>query len=174
MKKFAVFTSALFISAVSAGLYGIIHDQITYTISPEYFTKFKYSQFGLQPEWFSGHRQTVAVIGFLATWWAGAVIGLVLGSVALIYPDYLTMRKAILRAILLTCCIALSAGFIGFIYGRFYLINQQVDWWLPAGLIDKNNFIVVGSIHNCSYLGGLIGMVIAMVYMVIKRKVTVT
>jgi hypothetical protein len=28
-----------------AGVYGILHDQITFTISPEYFTEFKSAQF---------------------------------------------------------------------------------------------------------------------------------
>ena len=79
MRKFAVFSATLFISILLAGLYGILHDQVTYTIAPEYFTKFKYGQFGFEPAWFGGHRQTVAAIGFLATWWTGIFIGLGLG-----------------------------------------------------------------------------------------------
>ena len=58
------------LGAVLAGLYGILHDEITYTISPEYFTRLKfyqfdYADFGLPP------RVLVAEIGFLATWWVG-------------------------------------------------------------------------------------------------------
>jgi hypothetical protein len=30
--------------AVLAGLYGIAHDQVTYSISPEYFTPLKFAQ----------------------------------------------------------------------------------------------------------------------------------
>lgn len=57
---------------VLAGLYGIVHDQLTYSIGPEYFTKLKFEQFrwanlGLPP------RVLVAEIGFLATWWVGAI-----------------------------------------------------------------------------------------------------
>ena len=73
MRKFGVLTATIFIAIILAGIYGIIHDQITYSISPEYFTKFKYQQFGFDPAWFGGHRQTVAVIGFLATWWMGII-----------------------------------------------------------------------------------------------------
>jgi hypothetical protein len=60
MRKFGVFAATIFFTIIIAGLYGIIHDQITYSISPEYFTKFKYRQFGFEPSWFGGHRQTVA------------------------------------------------------------------------------------------------------------------
>ena len=33
------------LGAVLAGCYGALHDQISYTISPEYFTKVKFEQF---------------------------------------------------------------------------------------------------------------------------------
>ena len=52
-----------FLGAIVGGLYGILHDQITYSISPEYFTRLKffqfhYADFGLPPRYF------VAEIGF--------------------------------------------------------------------------------------------------------------
>ena len=100
MRKFGILSSTIFISIILAGLYGIIHDQITYTISPEYFTKFKYQQFGFEPAWFGGHRQTVIIIGFLATWWTGIIIGIGLGSTGLIFNDHKKMSRAIKKAIM--------------------------------------------------------------------------
>jgi len=47
MKKFFVFVFLVLFAILLSGLYGIIHDQISYTVSPEYFTKFKFQQFGL-------------------------------------------------------------------------------------------------------------------------------
>lgn len=169
MRKFGVFSLFLFCAILAAGLYGSLHDQITYTISPEYFTKFKFEQFGFEPSWFGGHRQTVAVIGFLATWWTGMFIGLVLGLVALIFPDHRKMASSLRWAILVV--IAFSAGFavLGGLYGRLYLASTGVDWWLPESLIDRTAFITVGSIHNFSYLGGLFGM-IAGVYYIVRRN----
>jgi hypothetical protein len=170
MRKFAVFSATIFISILLAGLYGILHDQVTYSIAPEYFTKFKYDQFGFEPQWFGGHRQTIAVIGFLATWWTGIFIGLGLGLTALIFSDYKTMRKAIQKAICITFCFALATGVFGFFYGRFVLTKTGVDWWLPDNLVDKNGFITVGSIHNFSYLGGLLGLVAGILYLVRLNK----
>jgi hypothetical protein len=59
------------LGALIAGPYGVAHDQVTYSISPEYFTRlkfqqFEYANFGFPPRFF------VAEIGFLATWWVGA------------------------------------------------------------------------------------------------------
>ena len=144
----------------------MLHDQITYFISPEYFTKFKYRQFGFKPEWFGGHRQTVAAIGFLATWWMGLFIGLLLGLLSLIFPDHKTMAIALKKAIGIVMLLTIVAGIVGFMYGRFYLNKSDVNWWLPPDLSDRSSFIVVGSIHNFSYLGGLLGLLISIVYMI--------
>lgn len=170
MRKFAVFSATIFVSILLAGLYGILHDQVTYTIAPGYFTKFKYDQFGFEPQWFGGHRQTVAVVGFLATWWTGIFIGLGLGLTAFIFRDHNTMQKALQKAIGVTFCFAVATGVFGFFYGRFVLTKTGVDWWLPDNIVDKNAFITVGSIHNFSYLGGLLGLVAGIYYLVRLNK----
>lgn len=33
------------VGSLIAGTYGILHDQVTYSIGPEYFTRFKFEQF---------------------------------------------------------------------------------------------------------------------------------
>jgi hypothetical protein len=166
LRKFGIFSSFIFISILIAGVYGILHDQLTYSISPEYFTKFKYKQFGFEPQWFGGHRQTVAAIGFLATWWTGLFIGISLGLVSLFFPDHKIMIAALKKAIRLILIIAFVAASAGFLYGKFYLAKSGVDWWLPEDLSDKSSFIIVGSIHNFSYLGGMLGLLISIVYMI--------
>src|ERR1035441_9525373 len=52
-------------AAVLAGLYGIAHDQLTYSISPEYFTRLKFPQFH-HADFGLPARVFVAEIGFLA------------------------------------------------------------------------------------------------------------
>jgi hypothetical protein len=170
VRKFAIVNITIFISILLAGLYGIIHDQITYTICSEYFTKFKYEQFGFEPAWFGGDRQTVVVIGFLATWWTGLLIGLVLGVTALIFRNYRTMWNAVKKSIVVVFCFAIAAGIVGFFYGKLILTRTGVDWWLPNNLVDRNAFITVGSIHNFSYLGGLLGLIAGVCYLIILKK----
>lgn len=169
MRKFGVFTSSIFIAILTAGIYGIIHDQITYSISPEYFTKFKYKQFGFEPEWFGGHRQTVAAIGFLATWWMGLFIGISLSLLSLIFPDHKSMSAILSKAISIVLVVTVLTAMLGLMYGRFYLTKTGVDWWLPDDLIDRSAFITVGSIHNFSYLGGGIGLLVAIGYLLFRK-----
>lgn len=170
MKKFAVFSTTIFISIILAGLYGILHDQVTYTISPEYFSKFKFNQFGVNPTDLGGHRQAVALIGFLATWWTGIFIGLGLGLTGLLFKDHKTMNRAIRKAIFIIFCIVMVMGLIGFLFGKLKLVNTGGNWSLPDNLNDKNSFITVGSIHNFSYLGGLLGLIIGIFYLVLMKK----
>jgi hypothetical protein len=166
MKKFAVFIQWVLFSIIIAIVYGILHDQITYSISPEYFTKFKFEQFGLKPEWFGGNRPTVAVIAFYATWWTGLYIGSGLGFTALIHTSTHNMYIAIKRSIFFVVIVTVVTGFIGFLYGKLYLSKTDVDWWFPDNLADKAGFITVGTIHNFSYLGGLLGLIAGVIYII--------
>ncbi|MCU0874407.1 MAG: hypothetical protein MUE50_18895 [Pirellulaceae bacterium] len=58
------------LGAIVAGVYGILHDQVSYSISQEYFTRLKFLQFRYADFGWS-QRVFVAEIGFLATWWVG-------------------------------------------------------------------------------------------------------
>jgi hypothetical protein len=55
------------VGALVAGLYGVLHDQVTYTISEEYFTRFKFYQFAYAEPESRSPRVFAGIIGFLAT-----------------------------------------------------------------------------------------------------------
>ncbi|HEY6172439.1 MAG TPA: hypothetical protein VIX80_09295, partial [Candidatus Kapabacteria bacterium] len=105
-------------------MYGIIHDQLTYSISPEYYTKFKFFQFGLldsgKEAQFSNPRIQVSVVGFMATWWMGLPVGLILGLVGLIHTDRKQMFRATMMAICIAIVVAFATGLIGLAYGRLF------------------------------------------------------
>lgn len=175
LKKFLTLVLIIGIVPLLGGLYGILHDQLTYTISPEYYTKFKFYQFGLLEE---GHevivhnpRLLVAAVGFMATWWMGLPIGFILGLVGWIHQDNKKMLRVTLKAILITILVAFAIGLIGLAFGKLYLADIGVDWWQPENLIDRKSFIMVGSMHNFSYLGGLIGLIAGVVYSVKQKKI---
>ena len=173
MNKFTALLLILLFSPLIGGVYGILHDQITYSISPEYYTKFKFYQFGLMDMGneaiFPNPRLEVSAVGFMATWWMGLIIGLILGLIGLIHKTYKQMLKTTVRAILITIIVAFTTGLIGLAYGKFHLAEIGVNWRLPENLVDPENFISVGSMHNFSYLGGVLGLVAGVIYSV-KHK----
>ena len=174
MKKFLTLILIIAIAPIIGGLYGILHDQLTYTISPEYYTKFKFYQFGLMDMGneaiFPNPRIEVSAVGFMATWWMGIPIGLILGLVGLIHKDHRQMLKVTMKAVLITVIVAFVTGLIGMAYGKLFLADKGVDWSLPENLIDTENFISVGSMHNFSYLGGLFGLIAGIIYSIKQNK----
>lgn len=178
MKKFLTLLLILFISPLIGGIYGIVHDQLTYSISPEYYTKFKFYQFGLMyignEAIFPNPRLEVSVVGFMATWWMGIPIGLILGLVGLIHSGWKIMWKVTMKAILITVVVAFLTGLIGLAYGHFSLSKHPkiefTGWYLPDNLIEFKNFITVASMHNYSYLGGLTGLIAGIVYSVWEKR----
>ena len=157
-----------------AGVYGILHDQLTYTISHEYYTKFKFYQFRIaqygDEAILNQPRLYVARVGFLATWWTGVPIGLVLGLVGLVHKDHKSMFKVTIKALMIALIVTFITGLIGLTYGFTVLAESGVNWWLPDNLVQTKNFIAVGSMHNFSYLGGAVGMLVGIVYSVMKRN----
>jgi len=184
MNKLIALILLLIIAPILGGVYGIVHDQSTYTISNEYYSKFKFIQFGLD-NWGMGEnigtenipeiklnnpRIGAAIVGFLATWWVGMIIGIMLGLIGLIHRNGKEMFKITMRATLITIGIALIVGIIGLIYGKLFLASNPPKWFLPENLINRTNFIMVGSMHNFSYLGGLIGMIVSVTYSIQKKR----
>jgi hypothetical protein len=150
-----------------AGLYGVLHDQITYSISPEYFTRVKFLQFhwadfGLPPKIF------VAEIGFLATCWVGFFAAWFLARVAVpALPDDVA-RRHILRGFLIVFALALAGGVVGYVLGIVREFGADYSSWMEIALVlgisDIPDFVRVAYIHNAGYLGGLTGVILAIMY----------
>ncbi len=174
MKRLLILLFIIVIAPIVAGLYGIINDQLTYTISPEYYTEFKFYQFGLMqienPINFPNPRLQVSIVGFLATWWMGLPIGIILGLTGLTISDYKLMLKIILKAFLVTIVVVFLTGFIGLLYGILYKSHVGVDWWISSGVVNTKNYIAVGLMYNFSYLGGIIGLIVGIFYIIRQNK----
>ncbi len=76
MVKLALIPLLFLIACLFAGIYGAVHNQISYTVSPEYFTQFKFHQFGISES--IPDRIGAAIVGWNAAWWMGIVIGMIL------------------------------------------------------------------------------------------------
>lgn len=155
------------LAALIAGIYGILHDQITYIISPEYYTKFKFIQFNIDQNQLST-RVAVSLVGFLATWWFGLVLGFILGILTLRHKDWKTMLKFSLKSIYIALLTTFIIEILGFFYGFFLLAERPKSYFnssfIPENIIDFKNYITVGCIHNFGYIGGIIGLILGIIY----------
>lgn len=174
MKKLLVFLLIITTTPLIAGIYGMLHDQLTYTIAPEYYTKFKFQQFGLTTDHLS-ERQLVNVVGFMATWWVGIIIGVVLGLFGLACKEWKQMLSLSYRCILLNLAIAFTCGIIGLTYAYATVRTNNYVLRDPVlmDVVEMKDFIAVGYMHNFGYAGGLLGLIAAIVYMRRKKANTV-
>lgn len=153
------------IGSVIAGGYGIVHDQITYSISHSYFTEFKFHQFAsndprplLGSHFPNPDRIFVAVIGFLATWWVGLFAGWFLARASIRPNGGHPNIRQIASHFSVIIGTAVLFGVTGYLWGI----------WRPKFSSEfSTDFMLVGQIHNFGYLGALVGLVAALI--VVRR-----
>jgi hypothetical protein len=158
-------TGVAVIGALVAGLYGILHDHVTYSISPEYFTKLKFVQF-YYADFRLGDRVFVTTIGFLATWWVGFIIGWFLARRSIPGQPKAVAFRQIRNGSVCVFTFGVLAGLLGYAYGLWRGANADYSSWNWAfdelQITDRWAFVRVAYIHNASYFGGLIGLVVAL------------
>jgi hypothetical protein len=128
-------------------LYGVLHDQVTARVCVEYFTVF-------HPPVFATQSPTLLGIGWgvIATWWVGAILGVVLG---------LASRMGG-RAKMGLC--ALVCGTLGYFFGT---VPEFVRGTLMAA--KQRPFLFDWWAHCASYAVGILGGLVVAV-LVWKRR----
>lgn len=160
------------VAIVIASIYGVGHDQVTYTISPEYYTKFKFIQFNLADSGAAQHmtqpRSAVVMVGVKAAWWMGLLIGAIIGIFALAFRNVDRMFQSAMQALGLVLVTAILCGGIGYLYGHGTLAKTGVSWSVPPNVVDKPAFITAGEIHHFSYIGTGIGLLAGIAFLLVK------
>lgn len=164
IKKAGILLFIILITPIITGLYGVVHNQISFTISPEYFTEFKFEQFRIAPA--IPYRLGASFVGWSASWWMGVPLGIILGLLGLIQTGWKHMLKAYFKSLPYAISAVLLTGICGLIYGKMFLIDQDLNWVFPEKLIDRESFIAVGTMHNFSYIGGITGLIAGVIYQI--------
>lgn len=154
------------LGALTAGIYGIIHDQVTFSISEEYFTRLKFQQFAYA-EMGLPVRGFVGQIGFLATWWVGLFAGWLMARMTVPVWPFRKALRSCGKGFAIMISIALASGVAGYALGL--LRPPDAAFWEgnfgELGITDMTAFARVGIIHNASYLGGLAGLLCALTWL---------
>lgn len=172
MNKFRILLLVLIISPLIAGIYGVLDSHLTFIISPEYFTKFKFVSAGIVPG-VNDHWE-ISKIGFLATWWIGAYMGVGIGIVGLIHSSSRQMRKVTIQSMFIAVIVTFLTGMVGLGYGFVFLSAQPPDvfqdWFIPTDLEHYTCYVAVYSMHNFSFVGGALGLASATAWQFIKKE----
>jgi hypothetical protein len=174
-KRVGVFLLFLPAAVLVAGLFGMIHDQISHSVSREYFTKFKFIQFHLlDPD--IPERIRAAEVGFLASWWMGLPLGFLGGLAGFVQPSVTLMWRALIWSLLVVATFTLTIALAGLAYG--WVQTGMIDlasyrgWFVPGGVTDLRHFLCAGYMHNSAYLGGALSLPVAWLFHLIFRART--
>jgi hypothetical protein len=132
-----------FLAALVAGTFGMVHDAITYRLGPDYFHEFKFPQITSQFPWadFGLPRSLFAMeIGFLASWWVGAVGGYLLSRKLQHTKQIRQFWPQLRRILAIAAFTAITVGICGACFATDAI--QQVAW-----------------IHNSTYAGATVAWI---------------
>ena len=171
LTKPIIFLFLVGLAALTAAIFGALHNQLSYTVGPSYFTDFKFRQFDISSD--LPDRIGAAWVGVQASWWMGILVGLPAFLIGLfIVPQRQTYLAAGIGAIGLVLTFTLFAALAGLIGGlvadRTGLLDPYLQ--LPEHL-DRSEFLRAGFMHNASYLGAALGGLIAIWPMFRARRI---
>jgi hypothetical protein len=151
--------------AALAGCYGALHDQISYSISPEYFEKLKFHQFSYAN--FGWPRRVFASeVGFLASFWVGLAGGWFIARAAVAAAQPIS-RNQIVKSFAIVAAITLLGGAMGALAGviasRAGDLSGWEHWQRDLDIRQIRPFVVVAYLHAGSYIGALAGIIAAVV-----------
>ncbi len=151
MSKLLLFPVLFAAAMLWAGFYGALHDQISYTVGPEYFHSYKFEQFQV-PERLQ-NRLGASIVGWQASWWMGYFIGLPVLLLALLLPTAKAYFAASIQAFAVVTGTVILLGLIGLVY---------------ATMTGEPPFDRVGIIHDFSYVGGYLGIATGSTFILFK------
>jgi hypothetical protein len=164
------------LGALAASIFGVLNDQVTYTIAPEYFTRLKFKQFawadlGLPPRIF------VAQIGVLASWAVGLAGGWFVARAAAWESIREVRWLLVARAFGIVAMVTLASALIGWTLGQSVVATTDLAPWHvfrdSLRLRDLPNFVIVAYIHNATYFGAVLGIIAAIILVRRTRRVEI-
>ncbi len=150
------FLKIVALSIVSAVVFGVVHDMVTAHICLEYFT------IG-HVRLFKSDIPALHALGWgvIATWWMGAALGVLVGSVARIGRWPRLGAADLIRPISL---VLLLMGGASFITGAVTFLIASNDWVAMIGpMADRldpaihDRFLTDLAAHNAAYFSGVLG-----------------
>lgn len=156
------------LSILASVVFGILHDQVTIRISPEYFTKWPF-----HADVFQHPSLTITALfwGVAATWWVGLILGIPLAFVCTTGEGVWWTWSRLLKPLLITISFLFFSSFVS------YLVAKSISFRAPAPMLNYSpdsdeeliRFSQVLVAHNASYIGGAIGGLALVIYVVRRR-----
>ena len=163
VRKLVVLPVLVALACVVAGAYGAAHNQLSYTIAPEYFHGLKFQQFRIPGD--LHNRLGAAIVGWRASWWTGVFLGGVVAVAALTVRGGVgAFTRIFVRALFGVIAGAAVVGGLTLLVAFTLFTRDQVAS-LPqlASRADPLAFARAGALHDATYIGAGLATAVAVV-----------
>ena len=159
----------ILLAILFASIFGALHNQLSYSVSNEFFEEYLFGNFGVNEWGIQNERLKASIIGVLGSYWVGLYLGILY---AIIYVFLKTNQnlKNILSAISLNLMVAFIGSIVGYILAHFFIPQENTGVFIDFGIQRPQNYIEAAYMNTGSYYAGFFGLVIGIIYLAMKNQ----
>lgn len=176
---FKVFCTCIVITII----YTILHDQVAFSISSDFFYRYSFYQYGIATEGLSWvpelPRYEVFKLSLYSSWWIGIILALVTCFVGFSDRSKSMKMRDFRSAFFIGITMAIITSGIGAFLGSIVdspTLTTSVLFENKGSVLEHKNFEIARYMDISSYIGGAIGTLLACtnIYLIRKRKPSLT
>lgn len=171
-QDFKHFIIIILVATILASIFGALHNQISFSISKEFFKDFLFGNFNAYDWNIKNERVLATIVGIIGTWWFGLILGIIYAIVSL-FLKINDKVKLIFKAIFINIILAFIASFIGALVGRFVPIEYS-GVFMDFGTNNPRNYIISAYMNTFSYYGGIVGLFVGIIYLYKKNSAEIS
>jgi len=158
-------------STIVASLFGAIHNQISYSVSSEFFKNFLFGIFGTN-EWnIKNERLEASIVGVIGSYWVGVILGIIYTIIFLFMKTENNLNN-IKNAILINIGFAFLGSLIAYLIAKFFIKFEDSGVFIDFGTQNPQNYLEAAFMNTGSYFGGVVGIIIGIIYLLKKNQST--
>ena len=157
------------ISIILASIFGAIHNQISYSVSSEFFQSFLFGNFGTGDWNINNHRIEASIVGILGSYWVGLILGIIY-LIIFLFIDTNNNFKYIFKALLINLLLSLIGSILGYLVAHFFVSIESSDIRMDFGVNHPQNYIEAAYMHEGSYYGGILGLLFGVAYLISQNN----
>lgn len=161
--------SIIIISILVASVFGALHNQVSYSISSEFFKNFLFGKFGINEWGISNDRTKASIVGIIGTYWVGFFLGIIY-SIIYLFLNVENKFLIIIKSIFINISVSVFGSLIAFLIAYFFISPENSGVFMDFGTMCPKNYIEAAYMHTGSYYGGVLGLFLGIIFLLNKNK----
>lgn len=146
------------VACLVAGVYGMLHNQVSYTISSELFYHILFPRLNIPEAWYG--RGGATIVGWISAWWTGLLFGPPMVILALRRCRDGSLTRVLTAAFIVAVVWNVACEFGALCAATMFVTEPMTyAWRMPAGVEHRVAFARAGIMHDASYAGGLLATI---------------